>query len=93
VYILDTDIVSLLHEGRPKVIERLKECRGVDTVATTIITRVEILGGRFAYLLKASGTEQILKAQRLLRLSQAKLNDLPTAWLDDESLQQFAGLE
>lgn len=39
--LLDTDTVSLLASGQPEVAQRAKAA--TDTVATTVVTRIEIL--------------------------------------------------
>src|SRR5688572_30018182 len=87
--ILDTDVVTLLQGGHPGVVRNLEAARLTQAVATTIITFVEVLRGRFEFLLKANGREQFLKAQALLRHSEERLRELPTLELDDESLDAF----
>ncbi len=55
VYILDTDTLTRLHAGHPRVSE---QSRHIDDsqVATTVVTKVEVLRRRFAFLLKAANT-------------------------------------
>ena len=90
--ILDTDAVTLLHADHPAIIRRLNELVG-EEVAVTIVTRIEILRGRFDHLLKASSDEQFLRAQRWLRSSEERLNQIFTFYLDEPSLQHFRTLE
>ena len=59
--LLDTDILSLVLAGKPSVIARLS--RAEDDVAITVITKVEVLQGRYDFLLKASDGDQLQRAQ------------------------------
>jgi tRNA(fMet)-specific endonuclease VapC len=65
--LLDTDTVTLLASGHGRVVERA--LAATDVVATTIITRAEILRGRIEFLLKAADGQQVERAQALLELS------------------------
>ena len=65
MYLLATDTLTHLHAGNPRVIDRLQKLEDPD-VGITIVTRIELLRGRFDYLLKASTGTELLKAQRLL---------------------------
>jgi predicted nucleic acid-binding protein len=58
--LLDTDILSLLMNGHQRIVEREGE------VAITIVTRTAILQGRFASLLKAADSRELLLAQSWL---------------------------
>jgi len=61
MYLLDTDTLSRLHAGDP----RLRQRRGrfdPSQFATTAVTRIEILQGRFDFILKASDGEELLRA-------------------------------
>lgn len=89
--ILDTDIVTLLHADHIATARRLVSS-GADEIAITIVTTIEILRGRFDFLMKAATKEQFLHAQRLLRLSSQKLEEMPTLFLDEDSLDCFESL-
>jgi tRNA(fMet)-specific endonuclease VapC len=91
--ILDTDIVTLLHAGNPSIMRRVEQTRESESIAITIVTRIEVLRGRFDYLLKAATTEQFLKAQRLLVYSEGRLDESPMLFLDQAALKQFAILQ
>jgi tRNA(fMet)-specific endonuclease VapC len=82
VYLLDTDTVTHLHAGHPGVVERLQTVDDPD-IGTTIITRVEILRGRYDYLLKASTATEILRAQELLLRTEELLYQISTIPFDD----------
>ena len=69
--ILDTDIFTLLTKPHPAVAERYRVCE--DTVALTLVTRIEALGGRFAFILKAADGNQLRIAQQRLEHSERNL--------------------
>jgi hypothetical protein len=48
--VLDTDTLTLLLQGQPKVIARRKQ--ESDEVVIAVVSRIEVLQGRFATLLK-----------------------------------------
>ncbi len=72
MFILDTDILSLLLRGHARVTERVAQA--TEEVAITLITRIEILQGRFASVLKAESSEKLLQAQQRLHESEKDLN-------------------
>jgi|ERR1019366_621820 tRNA(fMet)-specific endonuclease VapC len=90
--ILDTDIVTLMHSNDPAIARRLETTEDGE-IAVTIITTIEILRGRFDFLMKAATKEQFLRAQRLLRFSSQKLEDMPTLFLDEVALDRFEILQ
>ncbi len=49
MHLLDTDTLTHLHAGHPRVVERLQAVND-PAVGTTIITKVEILRGRYDHL-------------------------------------------
>jgi tRNA(fMet)-specific endonuclease VapC len=88
MYLLDTDTLTLVHAGHPRVAERQPT---VDSsqIATTIITRIEILQGRFAAVLKASEAAQLLRAQELLARTEQRLGDIVVVPLDSAAAEKF----
>jgi tRNA(fMet)-specific endonuclease VapC len=74
MYFLDTDTLTRVHGGNPKVARRIEQI-GVENVATTVVTAIEILRGRHEFLLKASDGAQLLQAQKLLLFSENMLRD------------------
>lgn len=91
MFILDTDTFTHLQKGNQKVFQNLQNTDG--DVAITIITRVEVLRGRFDYLLKATTSDDILKAQRLLNRSELSLSELVVIPFDKNSVAQFERLQ
>ena len=70
--LLDTDTLSLLLAGNPRVVARLRQAE--EDLAITVITKVEILQGRFDFLLKASDGDQLQRAQLWLERTEVKLD-------------------
>jgi tRNA(fMet)-specific endonuclease VapC len=70
--LLDTDTLSLLLAGNPRVFARLR--RAEEDLAITVITKVEMLQGRFDFLLKASDGDQLQRAQLWLEQTEVKLD-------------------
>jgi len=62
--LLDTDTLTLLMSGHARITERVGQA---DRVAITLVTRIEILQGRFASILKAADGRQLLRAQQWLQ--------------------------
>jgi tRNA(fMet)-specific endonuclease VapC len=85
--VLDTDIVSLLFENHPRVSERYRQ--ETDVVVTTVVTRIEILRGRFESVMKAADGEQLLRAQQRLEISESDLATLRRLPFDAASAAQF----
>lgn len=71
MYVLDTDILSLLVRGQERVARRTRAAD--DEVVLTVISMIETLQGRFAAVLKAEDGEQLLLAQRRLVESERDL--------------------
>jgi tRNA(fMet)-specific endonuclease VapC len=95
--LLDTDTFSLLAFGQPKVTARFTSA--TDEVAITIITRIEALGGRFAFLLKAADGPTLLRAQDWLRRTDEDLERFtpipltPAAATEFDRLRQYKKLK
>lgn len=88
MYILDSDTLTYLHAGHHRVIERL---RGVDDpeVVTTVINKIELLRGRFDFVLKAETGADLIRAQQLLIRTDELLAQLLVLPFDDEAAIQF----
>lgn len=88
MHILDTDTISHLHTGNMNVVENLKKSDDSD-IRITIITRIELLRGRFEFLLKASAKEELIRAQRLLDRTEKLLTQIPVLPMNEEAGIQF----
>lgn len=76
MYVLDTDTLSHLFAAHPRVLTRRNNIPSTE-IAITIVTRIEVLQGRFDFLLKAATGEELRRAQ---------------FWLD-KSIQNLAQVE
>ena len=85
--LLDTDTVSLLASGHPKVVQQART--ETDTIAVSIVTRIEILRARFDFLMKAADGEQLQRAQHWLDQSESDLRKLPTISITATAAKRF----
>lgn len=70
--LVDTDILTfLLFDGHARVSERLRTVP--ELPVTSIISRIEVLQGRFDAILKAADSGQLQKAQGRLKQTEAAL--------------------
>jgi tRNA(fMet)-specific endonuclease VapC len=88
MHLFDTDTLTYLHAGHPQVVRRLRDLDDPN-VGTTVITKVEILRGRFDFLLQAADGAQLLRAQQLLSRSEELLAQIVTLPLNERSVQEF----
>jgi tRNA(fMet)-specific endonuclease VapC len=91
MHILDTDTLTHLYAGHPKVIERLRVLDD-PVVGTTIVTKIEILRGRMDFVLKAATPTQLIRAQDLLTRSEELLQQILIIPLDSQAVGQFDNL-
>lgn len=88
VYILDTDTLTRFHAGHRKVIERPRHVADTD-VATTVITKIELLRGRFDFLLKAADGAELLRAHDWLIKTEFLLSQLKILPFDAAAAAEF----
>src|SRR5262249_55425163 len=79
--------LTLLLTEHPRVSARYRA--EIEAVQTTVITHIEILGGRFAFVMKAPDGEQLLRAQALLRKTQDDLVRFPAVQINDVVAEKF----
>jgi tRNA(fMet)-specific endonuclease VapC len=91
MHLLDSDTLTFLHAGHGKVVERLHQCDDVE-IGIAIVTKAEILRARCDFLLKASDTEQLMRAQNWLERSEALLQQLLILPFDERSAAAFERL-
>ena len=88
MHLLDTDTLTHLHAGHPHVIERIRQTDDPD-IGITIITKIELLRGRYDFLLKASTGDELLRAATWLRRSEELIEQLLIVSLDEASAMLF----
>src|SRR5688500_1434950 len=91
MHLLDTDTLTHLHAGHPRVLERLHSLTDSD-VGTTIITKIELLRGRFDFVLKAETGVALLRAQQLLSRTEELLEQLPIVPFNEAAALRFEQL-
>lgn len=84
--LLDTDTLTLLMSGQARVKERVEKA---EHVAIAIVTRIEILQGRFASLLKAADGGQLLQAQHWLDENERYPSGLDVVPFDSAAAAEF----
>ena len=93
MYVLDSDTLTLIYMAHPKVIAR----RGsvpAEQIAITVVTRIEVLQGRFAFLLKAATGPDLLRAQEWLDRTDSLLTSLPAILpVSDAAATEFERLQ
>ena len=88
MFVLDTDTLSRLHAGDTRLRERKDRVNPVE-VSTTVITRIEILQGRFDFVLKAADKSQLLRALDWLQRSETLLAQIAVLPLRDAAAAHF----
>jgi tRNA(fMet)-specific endonuclease VapC len=58
-------------------------------VCTTIITKIELLRGRFEFMLKAATGKELLRAQQWLILTEELLSQIIVVPFDEHASEQF----
>jgi tRNA(fMet)-specific endonuclease VapC len=88
--LLDTDTLTLLLQGHPRVQKRMRSAEA--DVATTIITWMEVLQGRFQAIFTAADVDQLERASQRLHESVIQLGTLPIVPINHATAKQFAAL-
>lgn len=91
LYLLDTNILTALHLGHPKVIKAVQRI-GNARVAITVVTKVEMLRGRIDFLLKADCADNLRRAQQKLIETEERLNEIELLLFNEDSMAQFENL-
>jgi tRNA(fMet)-specific endonuclease VapC len=91
MHLLDTNTLTALHKGEPRVIDRLKHLDDPD-IATTLITKIELMRGRMDFLLKATDGQALLRAQSWLFQTETLLGEIDILPFDPMAIEQFERL-
>src|SRR5207248_1365857 len=80
---------TLVFAGHPRVTAKQSSVDSSE-IAITVITRIEMLQGRFAFLLKAATAAELHRAQVLLEETEQRLNAIPRILpIDDTAAAEF----
>src|SRR5437016_6206881 len=85
MYVLDTDTLNLIYTGQARAVARRATVPSSE-IAIAVVTRIELLKGRFDFLLKAADTAQLLRAQELLTRTDELLATIPRILLIDAAV-------
>jgi len=88
VFLLDTDTLTRLHAGNRRVESKVRRIESAE-IAISIVTSVEVLQGRFSFLLKAETGEKLLRAQDWLQKTELLLSDLRVIAFDAAAASEF----
>ena len=88
--VLDTDTLTLLAIGNNNVVQRVLV--ETDDLGITVITRIEVLRGRFDALLKEADGSQLAAAQQRLLTSERDLSRFSILNFDTASIDVFEDL-
>jgi tRNA(fMet)-specific endonuclease VapC len=88
MHLLDTDTLTYLHAGHQRVVRRLRELDD-QNVGTTIITKIELLRGRFEFMLKAASGTDLLRAQQWLVRTEELLAEILIIPMDEAAAIEF----
>ena len=91
MHLLDTDTLTHLHAGHPRVIAHLRETDD-PIIGTTIITKSELLRGRIDFLLKAATGAEVRRAQQWLTRTEELLAQILIVKFDEGAEQHFTRL-
>jgi tRNA(fMet)-specific endonuclease VapC len=88
-YILDTDVFTLAHRGKHGLHERIELARREHEVAVSVVTAIEVLRGRFDAVTKAADGPAVLRAQELMRASEAFIRTFRLIDFDGATVETF----
>lgn len=92
LYVLDSDVLSLLQAGNRELAERVAKCSPGET-AVTIITVEEQLRGWFSQVRRAKNPQQLARAYDRLARSVSYLSKQTILAFDENAIQRFQTLK
>jgi tRNA(fMet)-specific endonuclease VapC len=88
MHLLDTDTLTHLHAGHPRVVANLHMVDDL-IIGTTIITKVELLRGRIDFLLKGATGTDLVRAQHWFVRTEELLAQMLVVSFDAGAATQF----
>jgi tRNA(fMet)-specific endonuclease VapC len=88
MHLLDTDTLTHLHAGHPRVVAHLQRADD-PTIGTTVVTKIELLRGRFEQLLKAASGAECARAQERLSRTEELLDQIRIVPFDAAAAARF----
>jgi tRNA(fMet)-specific endonuclease VapC len=90
MFLLDMDTITLLVYGKNSKL--LSTAASKAPIALSIVTRIEILQGRFSNILKAASNDELLQAQERLDRWEAAVASYPIIAIADAAGHEFSRL-
>jgi tRNA(fMet)-specific endonuclease VapC len=87
MFVLDTDMLTHLLRGHTRVAERVRQATA--EVVLTSVTRIEVLQGRFASVLKAEDGDKVRLAQERLLETERDLETFEVLPFDGAAATEF----
>jgi tRNA(fMet)-specific endonuclease VapC len=91
VHLLDTDTLTHVLAGQEAIVRRLSRL-GDPELGTTVVTKIELLRGRFDFLLKAASGREVLRAQEWLSKTERLLAEILVVPFDTQAAEHFERL-
>lgn len=91
MFLLDTDILTLIEKEHPRTVQRLLQVNPAE-VATSLVTAIELLRGRFDAILKAASAAELLRAQDRMELTRDLLNEINVRPITERAAAEFERL-
>jgi predicted nucleic acid-binding protein len=88
--VLDTDTLSLVLKVHPRVSQRMRAAPELSVIS--IVTRIEVLQGRFDSVLKAADADALLRAQQRLGKAEEDLAGYTIVPFDPAAGNEFERL-
>jgi tRNA(fMet)-specific endonuclease VapC len=85
--LFDTDILTLHFAGHSQVTERVRAAE--ETPVISVISRIEVMQGRFDSVLKAANGDQLLRAQQWLVTAERGLEKFEVVSFDVAATAEF----
>ena len=92
IYLIDTDVFTLAHRARHGLRDRIATERATNEVVISLVTRIEVLRGRFDAVLKATDGAALARALDGLRSSEAYLAEFRVLPFDVTAVAEFERL-
>jgi tRNA(fMet)-specific endonuclease VapC len=85
--VLDTDILTLFMRAHTQVLQR--RLHEPEEVVITVLSRIEVLQGRFASLMKAANGEELSRGQERLDQADRDLRAFPVLPISNPAAAEF----
>ena len=92
MFLLDTNALTDLFKDNTKILARLRTIPDDRSVVTSLISRIEILEGRFASIMKAANRVELLNAAARLAIDEQMLSTIDVLPLSEFVSDEFERL-